>query len=193
MWTEPEIASFIKRLKHVIAWTEGLAEYFDYEKGNYGKVFRKTNPVIEGQELYNFGGPYDIEMKNADDPKLYEQLVEQITTSRASFIEVDLEHLDQLGRILTFNTCASTYDGAPIAESHGFTDNGDAPPIDTWFYLKSNYKHTGYNCAQVLFCWIPKRFVPVMQSAFDVEILDSYRWLDENDAFLYERIKNNSK
>lgn len=29
-----------------------------------------------------------------------------------------------------------------------------------------------------------------MQQAIDVEILDSYRWLDENDIDTYERITN---
>jgi hypothetical protein len=29
-----------------------------------------------------------------------------------------------------------------------------------------------------------------MQQAIDVEILDSYRWLDENDKETYNKIKN---
>jgi hypothetical protein len=84
----------------------------------------------------------------------------------------------------------STHDGAPIAESKNFVDEADVPPIDTWFYLKRKYSHSEHLCRQSLFCWIPKKFEEVMQQAIDVEILDSYRWFDENNKDIYELIKN---
>jgi hypothetical protein len=43
-----------------------------------------------------------------------------------------------------------------------------------------------------LFCWIPKQFEEVMQAAINVEIFDSYSWLDNNDIQMYDLIKNDS-
>jgi hypothetical protein len=98
------------------------------------------------------------------------------------------------GRILTFETNITTICGAPVAESAGFVDIYDIPPIDTWFYLKNNYVHKSdwkdRECTLSLFCWIPKAYEPFMQSAINVEILESYRWLDENDPELYQKLSN---
>lgn len=93
-----------------------------------------------------------------------------------------------LGRILCFQTGITTYDGVPVTESRHFMDESDAPPIDTWFFLKRNYYHDDCKCEQTLFCWIPKAFEGVVQDAIDVEIFDSYRWLDENDPYVYRKI-----
>jgi hypothetical protein len=67
-------------------------------------------------------------------------------------------------------------------------DEGDIPPINAWFYLKRDYYHSEHWCSQSLFCWISKAFEKVMLAAADVEMFDSYRWLDENDMDIYYRI-----
>lgn len=189
-WTESEIDTFITQLKHAIVWTGQLSEYFDFENGNYETVFRKTNPVIRGLPLYNFDKS-EMEWNHDNyDRELYRELLKIVTSTRASHTEVDLRNLDALGRILSFETCVSTHDGASLEATHGFIDIGDVPPIDTWFFLKDNYTHNHSTCKQALFCWIPKPFEVMMQSAIDVEMLASYQWLHRNDTFLDHRLKN---
>jgi len=56
----------------------------------------------------------------------------------------------------------------------GFVDDSDIPPIDTWFYVTKKY----------LYCWIPTLFLDKMQDAIDVEILNSYEWLEKVDPAL---------
>ncbi|HEY6143173.1 MAG TPA: hypothetical protein VIV55_07045 [Flavobacterium sp.] len=204
--TESEILEFKENLRNVIGWTEKLSENFDFENGKFGFVFRKTNPIFNGAPLYNFGRQSteidnlnlsydfgeDYSSWNDWDYSIekYELLLDLAIKSRKVDRQINLSNLDELGRILSFQTCITTHDGAPIVESKNFVDEGDIPPIDTWFFLKKNYFHSEYKCEQSLFCWIPKKFEKVIQQAIDVEILDSYRWFDENDKHNYERIKN---
>lgn len=188
-WTESEIQEFMNKLVQVIAWTEKLAENFDFENGKYGLVFRQTNPEINGLKFYNFeddyatwSWPVESSLDNFD------LMLHEAIRARSDG-QGDLLNIDAKGRILCFETGKSTFDGAPIAESKHFVDEGDAPPIDTWFFLKRNYHHSNSKCEQSLFCWIPKPFEKVMQQAIDVEIFDSYRWLDENDTYMHSYIK----
>lgn len=189
-WTEAEIAGFVQRLKQVIGWTAKLAGKFDYDNGFYGTVFRQTNPVINGVSLYEFDWDYARWNLDDYDEQLYEKLLGIAVSVRGEQEAPDFTNLAELGRILSFETCCSTHDGAAIAESRCFVDEGDIPPIDTWFYLKRDYYHSEHCCRQALFCWIPKAFEKVMLAAADVEIFDSYRWLDENDMDTYYRIEN---
>lgn len=190
VWTDKELMDFTKNLIQVICWTEELSKKFDFQNGKYGLVFRKTNPELNGSKLYSFDDDYatwTIDDYSFDN---YDLLLDLALKQRPNSDPVDLSKLDELGRILSFQTCVTTHDGAPIVESKNFVDEGDVPPIDTWFYLKRNYFHSDYKYEQSLFCWIPKKFEKVVQQAIDVEILDSYRWFDENDKYNYERIKN---
>ncbi len=205
IWTEDEISIFKQSLSQVINWTEKLSKNFDYENGKFGYIFRKTNPIFKGELLYKYGvqsceiTSLNLKIDFGEDYsswnnwnysyKDYDLLLEQALKCREAESDIDLSKLDELGRILCFQTCISTHDGAPIVESKNFVDDGDVPPIDTWFYLKRNYFHSDYNCEQSLFCWIPKKFEKVMQQAIDVEILDSYRWFDENNWDVYEQLK----
>jgi hypothetical protein len=205
-WTQKEFLDFRNNLLQVIIWTDQLSQNFDFENGKYGLVFRQTNPIHNDVPLYKFGRQSDeiarlnFDYDFGDDYcswnnwdysfDRYDFFLKEATKVRAEIDHVDLSELDKLGRILSFQTCVTTHDGAPIVESRNFVDEGDVPPIDTWFYAKRNYYHSNYKCDQSLFCWIPKQFEQVMQQAINVEILDSYRWLDENDKDLYTKIKN---
>jgi hypothetical protein len=191
-WLDKEILDFTCQLKQVIKWTEKLSMDFDFEGGFYGTVFRQTNPIVNGTKLYSFNGDYATWNLDDYDNVLYERLLETAINCRDKIYHLDLANLDDLGRILCFQTCCTTHDGAPIVASKCFVDEGDVPPIDTWFYLKNHYYHSDYRANQTLFCWIPKQFEEVMQDAISVEIFDSYSWLDKNDISMHTLIKNDS-
>lgn len=189
-WTEMEVREFIKNLKQVIAWTRKLSSGFDFENGFHGKVFRQTNPLINNVALYSIDGDYATWNLDDYNPKVYHQLLELAIEARDKEYDLDLSEIDNLGKIISFETCITTHDGAPIVESQCFVDESDVPPIDTWFYLKKNYDHGGRLCDHALFCWIPKEFEELMQGAISVEIFDSYRWFHLNDQGMHKRIKN---
>ncbi|MFP5042922.1 hypothetical protein [Parasediminibacterium sp. JCM 36343] len=192
-WSDKEVSDFRKRLKQVIRWTEKLSTNFDFENGFYGTVFRQTNPIIDGTNLYSFfEGDYASWNLDDNDNILYGQLLEIAINSRDIIDDFNLSNIDNLGRIICFQTCSSGHDGAAIVECKHFVDEGDVPPIDTWFFLNNNYYHNKYCSRQTLFCWIPKKFEEVMQTAINVEVFDSYSWLDNNDIPMYDLIKNDS-
>ena len=192
-WPDNEISSFVGQLLQTISWTENLAAKFDATAGSYATVFRQTNPLIQGKYLYDFESE-DLDWNldpYSDHKDIYRELLPLIIQNRPAPSAGILQDLSTKGRILSFETNISTRDGAPVCESKGFVDLNDVPPIDTWFYLKDNYNHSADRvCSQALFCWIPKAYEGIMQSAIDVEIFDSYRWLDENDKILYHRISS---
>lgn len=189
-WSKDEIFEFTQNLNQVIDWTKKLSENFDFQNGKYGTVFRQTNPEINGSKLYTFNDDYATWTNEEYSFDNYDLLLSLALEKRTSVKPIGFSNLGNLGRILSFQTCITTHDGTPMAESRHFVDSSDVPPIDTWFYLKRNYFHERYMCQQTLFCWIPKEFEQVMQDANDVEILASYQWLDENDKEIYDRIKN---
>lgn len=187
-WSDEEVNPFVKQLSQTIGWTADLAAHFDGTAAAYASVFRQTNPLIDGKPLYNFNAGYP-EWSIDPSEDIYKVLLADAMQRRPFRFDNALPDLASLGRILIFETGISTYDGSPVVESHGFVDTGDVPPIDTWFFLKNNYRQSAYHiCAQALFCWIPKQFEAIMQQTIAVEIFDSYRWLDENNYLLYERI-----
>jgi hypothetical protein len=206
IWSENELLDFQNNLLQVITWTDQLSKNFDFTNGKYGLVFRQTNPIINGIPMYKFGKQsdeitrLDLAFDFGEDYSSwnnwdysfegYDFLLGEAIKARTSNRNIDLSELDKLGRIISFQTFVTTHDGAPIVESKNFVDEADVPPIDTWFYLKRNYLHSEHRCDQSLFCWIPKKFEAVMQQAIDVEIVDSYRWFDENNKDIYEQIKN---
>ncbi len=192
-WSGKEQAVFIKNLKQVIQSAEKLSRDFDFNNGSYNRVFRKTNPVIDGYNLYHFEDEIASWKLDDRDRVNYVQLLEAAINTRDEEIDIDLTGLDELGSIVSFQTGITKHDGIPVVKSQGFVDESDVPPIDTWFYLKHNYYHEEGLCEQVLFCWIPKAFVDKMQSAIDVEVLGSYQWLKQNDNQFYRLITNDEE
>lgn len=140
--------------------------------------------------LYSFDSDYTTWNLDDYNPNVYYQLLRAAIDVRDKELDIDLSGIDHLGKIISFETCITTHDGAPIAESQFFVDESEVPPIDTWFYLKRNYDHGNRLCDLALFCWIPKEFEELMQRAIDVEIFDSYRWVHQNDPALTTMIKN---
>jgi len=168
---------FYFNLKKTMAWTEQIiANITDHSNINYSKVLRTTNPIYDAKPFYTFE---DTVLSCASSPQFnfnYNVVLTEALVLRQGNLFPN-KSPESLGRILKFQIDISTRDGAPCAE-HGFVDDSDIPPIDTWFYVTAKY----------LYCWIPAMFINVMQRAIDVEILESYEWLDETDPDFYIRI-----
>ena len=150
------LALFTARLRQAIQWTGRLAAGFDFDHGDYGRVFRQTNPSIDGQPLYQLEPAGDwyagtrAWISNRDlsvagyQEALRAVLARRVATLPAPAAPLDGAALLRQGRVLGFETQLSTFDGAPIVESRGLVDEGDVPPIDTWFYLREQVP--GFEC-----------------------------------------------
>jgi hypothetical protein len=167
---------FYSNLAKTIIFTENIiSEIEDVSKVNYTTIFRSVNPIYKGKPFYTFiDSEYGYVAEAVSHPFNYEIIFSEALLVKTGTIlpEGDLK---KFGRILKFENNTTTYDGAAVVESEGFVDNGDCPPIDTWFYITKSH----------LYCWIPAIFLEQMQNAIEVEPLGSYSWLDEENPFFY--------
>jgi hypothetical protein len=163
---------FYLNLVRTINWTEKIISRIENKSQiNYATVLRQTNPVYQGEPFYyNFAATPDIGFN-------YLAVLNDALTVREAN-SVVIKDINELGQILEFDIDITTHDGAPCAESEGFVDESDIPPMDTWFYLTRTK----------LYCWIPKIFIDKMQAAIDVEILESYRWVKDSNPSLQLQI-----
>ncbi|GGH78022.1 hypothetical protein GCM10011379_45250 [Filimonas zeae] len=174
---------FYSNLIRTINWTEKIIKGLDTEeKINYSRVLRSVNPDYEGVPFYR----YDEALSSyASTPGLsfdYLKVLDKALKPRedSSFVYRDI---NLLGQILEFYIDVTTHDGAPAAETDGFIDESDIPPIDTWFYLTRTK----------LYCWIPKMFIRTIENACEVEILDSYRWVKDEYPALQMQVEEGLK
>lgn len=180
-----DLEIFLRQLKQAIDWTAHLANGFDPNNGNYGTVFRNTNPLINGKTAFNIDAGYTTWNIDDYDINNYITLLEYTIGERNKYSSEKKDNIILSGRILCFETFLSTLDGAAIFESDCFFDESDVPPIDTWFYLE---KVLNSNQRPILFCWIPSEFENVVNAGIEVEIMDSYSWLDKKDPVFYRKI-----
>lgn len=81
---------------------------------------------------------------------------------------VKLAEAQVLGRLLLYEPMETVSDGAAEALSRGFFDAEDAPPWDTWFWLKE----------RTIFCWVPESLISDAQAGIDANPVDCIRWAD---------------
>lgn len=159
---------FCENLLKTIAWTEKIIEGIPDLSGiDYSRILRSVNPLYKGRFFYSYATelPYE-HVDTLDIGFNYADILNEVMALRN--MPDNLDEPEHKGKILVFEIDLTTHDGAPAFESEGFVDNSDIPPVDTWFFITTNH----------LYCWIPTLFIGKMQSAIDVEILESYRWLE---------------
>jgi len=156
---------------------------FDFRNGNYGTVFRQFNPVVNGEPLFTIEVDYTTWNRDVYELEYLKQALQQALEQRdsqSSKERLDYSDFQRLGRILYFENQVTTHDGTAIVHSDCFVDESDVPPIDTWLYFDAEKGN--------LFCWIPRELERVMQKAIDVEMLDSYHWLDKEGPRTHAKI-----
>ncbi|MBC9935048.1 hypothetical protein [Chitinophaga qingshengii] len=163
---------FLDRLLKVVAWTELLMKEHSGVEFNYHSIFRKTNPVIDGAPAYHLT---DDSLHWSID--LYQEyhisnLLEIAIKAREGVTPAILKEITQKGKILAYQTCVTIVDGASEAESDGYVDVYDLPPIDTWFFLAAAPK----NQYGILYCWVPNAFVDAIDQAQAVNAIEPYEW-----------------
>lgn len=168
-------SEFYANLVRTINWTEKvIAGIDDITQINYATILRSTNPVYEGRPFYRYEDDTpDFAITPDISFNYIPVLKEALAYKKDGFVY--FKNMHQLGEILEFKIDLTTHDGAPCAETNGFIDESDIPPIDTWFYI-TNTK---------LYCWIPSFFIQKMQDAMEVEIMGSYNWIKDSNTVLY--------
>ncbi len=188
-----EIDELLELIKLTCNWTEKLVEGYDFSGFKHDRILRKTNPIINGKKLFEFN---DLSNETELTTELYEyhqyeKILNIIIPNRRTQELKEIKDPMAYGSIICFVIGVTTHDGAPVAETHGFLDNYDIPPIDTWIALKQKKKSSSEN---LLLCWIPNKAKQIMQNGIDVEILGSYYWLYELEpklnTILIEKSKN---
>lgn len=178
-----DTGEFCSNLIRTINWTSRIIESIDdTTEIDYSRVLRSFNPAYGEGSFYTYDSPEFGFASSPDIPFNYALVLEQAMALRPDN-NLPNGNIDQLGKILEFDIDVTTHDGAPVAESEGFVDESDIPPIDTWFYLTKSY----------LYCWIPARFVNIMQNAIDVEIFGSYRWIRDSNPYFHIEVMRRIK
>lgn len=177
--SEVDSETFFSNLLRTVMFTESIVQKTEVNEDlDYSRVLRTTNPQYKEHPFYIY--ETDLPHEFANTPGIsfnYAELLSKAMDKRPA-ADVCVIDPQRLGRILAFEIDVTTHDGVPVFESAGFVDNSDIPPIDTWFFITHKY----------LYCWIPTLFIPQMQAAINVEMLDSYHWLDQWHPALSNRM-----
>jgi hypothetical protein len=165
------------------------------------KVFRTYNPILSNNKpLFSFNTLRpEIEINSIStsytvphwqlDPteRQNEYLVDKLFEDQLAFKQrqISLVHKQYEGDILVAQIDCTVIDGASEAESSGFVDGYDMPPIDTWFYLISTPD------TRLLFAWIPKEFRHMADGAIAVNCVDCLSWFHEGHPREYDDLRAN--
>lgn len=63
-------------------------------------------------------------------------------------------------------------EGFSESEPVGFIDGNDCPPIDTWFYTINE------KSLRILYAWIPSQFVNLVEKGIEVNMLNTFNWIE---------------
>lgn len=176
-FTNKEFHNATKNLYFTVFWVDKLITNHNFSALDQSRVLRKTNPTFKGKQLHvnlDFYQEIDLDIELYKNEE-FNQIIRKILPARKISVNEKVV-LTEKGRILGFEIGLTTHDGVSNDQSNGFIDSYDIPPIDTWFFVKSKFNSSQNG---ILFCWIPNEAEKIMQDAIDVEIFDSYFWLDE--------------
>ena len=149
------------------------------------EMLRSFNPEYDGHNVFSFKqGEYDKNVMSylevvwsvdpwMDETKLiYQGLFDQQLANKVRVNKLDNNYANFEGKILVAEVDWTIIDGCSESVSKGLIDIFDCPPIDTWFYLTENEN------SRLLFCWIPDRFIEIIDIAVAVNATDCLRWID---------------
>jgi hypothetical protein len=157
------------------------------------EILRSFNPEYNGKRLVIYRSSLKVPVEWSIDPfdkenkYLFKDLFENQLSHKIKEIKELAINKQINGAVLVVEVYNSQMDGGATAYSEGLFDLYDWPPIDTWFYyLKSKDQ-------DVLFAWIPEKFIELIDEGIAVGLNDYIYWLDDweikNDRFIQETLR----
>jgi hypothetical protein len=154
---------------------------------NPAKILRSINPVYNGRPSFSFEQRDDYfqtdwitDQLSPQGQSIYTEMFDfQIKRKKELSKDKEKNFLPD-GEILITGIDEVITDGISEMESKGFIDINDCTPIDTWFYMVYNQNH------RILFSWIPRNFVKLVEEGIAVNALATFEWYDKNSSFLNE-------
>lgn len=161
-------------------------QQLQHTEKNSASILRSINPICNGEpvfkfklesygrekENYYFAAGWTVDpFSNSNGFSFAELFQKQLKVKLESNLGWSKQEFD--GEILVSEFEQSVTDGAPEAESYGFLDIYDCPPIDTWFY---EVERSG---CRIFFAWIPRPFVPSASEAIAVSCVDNIKWFED--------------
>ncbi|TFF35959.1 hypothetical protein [Mucilaginibacter psychrotolerans] len=145
------------------------------------EILRSINPEYDGKPMFHFlDGPYTYLEYNTD--PLNESLFDKFLELQLEYKRNALAGVQKItsvkGQILMADIYEALPDGASEAETEGFIDGNDCPPIDTWFYIGQGDKWP------ILFAWIPEPFVETVDQGIAVNALEVFDWMENPKGVL---------
>jgi len=129
-------------------------------------ILRSINPEYNGKNIFEFE-PYYYGTDNQyyhdtkwgiapywDNIDLIEELYYIQLAHKQKMIALEANKPAGKGDILVFCMDETLIDGAAAAESEGFLDSYNCPPIDTWFFLAADPKGN-----RLLLAWVPDSYI----------------------------------
>ena len=86
------------------------------------------------------------------------------------------------GRLLAYLPEEQLSDGAAELETHGFFDEDNVPPCDTWVGLFANGAEYRSYASDVLISWVPAEFVALAEQGINVNPEECIKWLADSDV-----------
>jgi len=168
---------------------------------NFASLFRSINPTYSNEKLFQFTLNkiptaqeekffYLFLVNWKIDPGYKENLYEELFAKQLQ-IKYMLTPADNNksyeGQVFIFEIDGTLNDGAAAVSSHGFLDDYNCPPIDTWFYLTKE----GDN--RLLFAWVPKEFISYFDDGISVNPEGCIRWFLDYPKEIKETTSTNKR
>ena len=150
-----------------------------YPGRDAGGVFRTINCKIAGRNIYEIivkdrGESYaswNVDPLSFDN--FYKIAFEECMRIKKSLQLCNYPQAE-FGKILVAEVHQTVCDGASSIECQNFIDDNDCPAIDTWFY-----HYTAPKVGDILFAWVPEKYVAMVDDAIAVNCIDMIYWLNE--------------
>jgi hypothetical protein len=155
---------------------------------NLASILRTINPVINGKQIfyseitqfdYSNIGSLSLNRWNLNERQDYTDIVLDLFNKQLSIKRETnkTSNTEFNGRILVSEYESSVIDGASEVQAEGLIDIYDLTPIDTWFYID--------NRNNLLFSWIPEKYVDLINEAVLVNCIDMLKWMDIDYKNIY--------
>jgi hypothetical protein len=154
------------------------AEQLKNENKSIAEILRSINLDFNGQKIFQYyNSPTSNDSYWTSDPltdmKIYPTLFQKQMTHKEISVGNKIPLEINEGKILVAEIYETVCDAASTVESFGLIDEIDCPAIDTWFYFDENFK---------LYCWVPQRFVEIVNESIEVNCMKMLYWFDETDS-----------